>query len=207
MTAVVFDLGGVLIDWNPRYLYRKLFEGDEAATERFLSTVCTQEWNEKQDAGRPFAEGEAELIAKYPADADLIRAWRLRFNETMKSEILGTVAILAELRQQNMPLYALTNWSDETFQVALKRFDFLGWFKGIVESGLEKLIKPDPRLYRVLLDRYHLDAAATVFIDDRQVNVDAAAKLGFKAIHFTTPEALRAELNRYNLLLSQRCAS
>ena len=198
--VTVFDLGGVLVDWNPRYLYRKLFGGDEAAMERFLATICTQAWNECQDAGRPFAEANAELVARYPDQVELIEAWGKRFDEMMAGPIAGTVEILAELRGRGVPLYALSNWSAETFPYAERRFAFLTWFRGVVLSGHERVIKPDPRIYRILIERYALRAEELVYIDDNRTNADAASALGMHGIHFTDPPGLRRELVKVRLL-------
>lgn len=199
-SVVIFDLGGVLIDWNPRYLYRKLFPGDEAGMERFLATVCTPHWNERQDAGRPFAEAEDELLALHPDKEHLIRAWRLRFGETIRGAIDGTVEVLTDLKARDTPLYALTNWSGETYPTQLPRFPFLEWFKGTVVSGDEKLIKPDPRIFRLLLDRYGLAAQDCVFIDDNPKNAAAADALGIHGIPFRDPTTLRADLRALGLL-------
>jgi hypothetical protein len=143
-SIVVFDLGGVLIDWDPRHLYRKLFARDEAAVEHFLATVCTHEWNRCQDAGRSFAEGARLLKAEHPDQAELIDAYGARFDEMIAGPIAGSVEILAELRDRGIPLYGLTNWSAETYPAALQRFAFLRWFRGILVSGEVGLIKPDP---------------------------------------------------------------
>jgi len=199
-TTVVFDLGGVLIDWNPRHLYRSLFDGDEAAMEEFLATVVTPEWNRAQDAGRSFVDGCAQLRAKHPTKAHLIDAYPARFQETLKGPIEGSVAILDELRRRGTPIYALTNWSHETFPPALERFEFLRWFLGILVSGEVGLVKPDPRIFRLLLDRFAIDAASAVFIDDNPRNAAAATALGIHGIHFTTPAALRRELEDLRLL-------
>ena len=164
--AVVFDLGGVLIDWNPRHLYAKLFPGDEAAMEKFLSQVVTLEWNRRQDAGRCFAEGVAELQARHPHHARLIEAYMTRWEEMLGGVFDDSVAVLAGLRRRRVPLYGLTNWARETFPIARRRFDFLDWFEGIVVSGEEGVAKPDPGIFRILLDRYALDARNLPFIDD-----------------------------------------
>ena len=198
--AVVFDLGGVLIDWNPRYLYRTLFDGDDAAMEHFLTHVCSPAWNHRQDAGRSFAEGCAELVREFPDARPLIEAWRERFDETMGGPIAGTVEILAALRERGVPLYALSNWWAETFPIARARFDFLGWFDGIVISGELGVAKPDPRIFAHLLETYGLRADATVFIDDLPANVAAAAAAGMHPILFTDPVALRAALRELDLL-------
>ena len=200
VSTVVFDFGGVLIDWNPRHMYRKLFNGDVAGMETFLSTVCTPEWNEHQDAGRSIAEAEAEAIARHPGKADLIRAFYSRFDEMMADAIHGSVAILEELHTRQVPLYGLTNWSAETFPHALKRFPFFKRFRGIVVSGQIKLKKPDPRIFSHLVSTHGLKAADTVFIDDSPKNVDAARAAGLQALHFTTPEHLSADLRQLGVL-------
>ena len=199
-SVVIFDLGGVLIDWNPRHLYRKLFDGDAAAMEAFLSDVCHSDWNLQQDAGRSFAEAEAEAITRHPDKARLIRAWRARFAEMIPGALDEVVAILGELRARGTRLYALSNWSAETFPGQRPRFPFLDWFAGIVLSGEERLVKPDPRLYRLLLERYGVAAADAVFIDDNPVNAQAATALGIHGVHFRAADALRGELQALGLL-------
>jgi 2-haloacid dehalogenase len=197
---VIFDLGGVLIDWDPRHLYRRLFAGDLVAMEDFLATVCTEEWNEQQDAGRSFAEAEAEAVVRHPDKRDLIVAWARHFDEMIPGAIEGTVAILAELRARGVSLYALTNWSAETFPSQRQRFEFLSWFAGIVVSGEEKLIKPDPRIYQRLLERYDIAPVRAVYIDDVPANAAAAAALGIHGVHFTSPAQLYTELRALGLL-------
>jgi 2-haloacid dehalogenase len=199
-TVVVFDLGGVLVDWNPRYLYRSLFDGDDAAMERFLAEVCTPTWNDEQDRGRPWDEACALLVRDHPNQRALIEAWPSRFDETMAGPIPGTVDILAELRARDVPLYALSNWSAETFPRAVARFPFLQWFRGTVISGALRIAKPDPAIYRHLLDTYQLSAEDTVFIDDAPRNVEAAASLGMLAVRFTDAAALREALVDLGLL-------
>jgi len=198
-SIVVFDLGGVLIDWNPRHLYRKLF-ADEAAMEAFLATVCTQEWNERQDAGRSLAEAAALLRAQHPRHAELIEAYGARFDEMMKGPIDGSVAILQALYDRGVPLYALSNWSAETYPLAAKRFDFLRLFRGLVISGEVGVIKPDPRIFRILLERHRIEPAEAVYIDDNPRNAEAARALGLHGIHFTDPLKLRRELEDLRLL-------
>ena len=197
---VVFDIGGVLLRWDPRHLYRKLFPGDERAMEEFLANVCTVEWNERQDAGRTFAEAHAELLPRHADKAHLIEAFGRRFDEMIAGPIEGTVDILAELRDTGVPRYALTNWSAETFPPARQRFDFLSWFDGIVVSGNEGVIKPDPRIFRILLERYRIAPDEAVFIDDNPGNAAAAAALGIHGIHFRSPELLRRDLEALGLL-------
>ena len=197
--AAVFDLGGVLIDWDPRYLYRKLLD-DEAAVEEFLATVCTPEWNAEQDRGRPFAEGVAELVERHPAHAAAITAFHERWPEMLGGAVGSSVEVLAELRAAGVPVYALTNWSAETFGIARERFEFLEWFDGLLVSGEERMIKPDPAIFRLLLDRFGLDPAATFYVDDSEPTVEAAGRLGFDAVRFTTPAQLRRDLEARRLL-------
>ena len=199
-SVVVFDLGGVLIDWNPRHLYRTLFSGDEAAMEDFLATVCTHEWNRRQDAGRSFAEGARLLKAQYPEKAALIDAYGARFDEMLAGPIAGSVDILAELRDRGTPLYGLTNWSAETYAPARERFAFLSWFQGILVSGEVKITKPDPRIFELVIERFAIDPYNAVYVDDVEANIAAARPFGIHAIHFTTPAALRKELVELELL-------
>ncbi|HEX3412990.1 MAG TPA: HAD family phosphatase [Stellaceae bacterium] len=201
-SIVVFDLGGVLIDWDPRHLYRKLFAGDEAAMEHFLATVCTHEWNRCQDAGRSFAEGARLLKAEHPDKTELIDAYHARFDEMLAGPIAGSVDILAELRDRGIPLYGLTNWSAETYPAALQRFEFLRWFRGILVSGEVEVIKPDPRIFALLIQRFAMEPRRTVYIDDVEANAAAARLFGIHAIHFTTPAKLREELAGLGLLPS-----
>lgn len=198
-TTVVFDLGGVLIDWNPRHLYRTLF-ADPSEMESFLLTVCTPAWNERQDAGRTIAEAEAELIARHPAQSDLIRAYYGQFDRMLAGPIAGTVAILEELDSRGTPLYALSNWSAETFRHARSRFSFLTRFRAIVVSGELGVMKPDRRIYRHLTDAHALHPRDCVFIDDSPKNVAGALDAGLHAIQFRSPEALRRDLVSYGLL-------
>ena len=199
-SIAVFDLGGVLLDWNPRHLYRKLFAGDEAAMEHFLATVCTHEWNRCQDAGRSFAEGGRLLTAEHPDKVELIDAYGARFDEMIAGPIAGMVEILAELRDRGTPLYGLTNWSAETYPPARERFAFLSWFRGILVSGEVGVIKPDPRIFELLIERFAINPENAVYIDDVEANVAAAQSFGIHAIQFTTPARLRRELTRLGLL-------
>jgi len=196
---VVFDLGGVLIDWNPRHLYRRLIaDGDEM--EGFLAEICPQSWNERQDAGTPLAQATAERIDRFPGRAELIRAYYGRWEEMLGGPIAATVALLEALHRRGIPLFALTNWSAELFPIARRRFAFLERFRGIVVSGEKGLIKPDPAIFVRLLARYRLDAASTLFIDDNPANVEAAARLGFAALQYTDPFRLAGDLVSYGLI-------
>ena len=168
--------------------------------ETFLATVCTPEWNRQQDAGRPWSEAVATLVAEHPAHRDLIEAYWARWPETLGDAIEPTVAVLAELREANVPLYALSNWSAETFPAARPRYPFLDWFDGIVISGEARVSKPDRRIYEALLERHGLEAGAIVFIDDTTENVAAAEALGIRSILFTDGAALRRELVRRGVL-------
>jgi 2-haloacid dehalogenase len=196
--AAVFDLGGVLIQWDPRLLYRKMLPTEEAV-EQFLSTVCTPEWNAQQDAGRPLEVGIAELVARYPEQAVLIEAWRDRFSEMMLP-IRDSVELLRELRERQIPLYALSNWGAETFDTTRSLFPFLDWFTGLLISGKVGLVKPDPQIFTLLVREHGLDTAAVAFIDDHPPNVEVAHRIGFQAILFSSPEDLRSELVRLGLL-------
>ena len=197
--VLVFDLGGVLVDWNPRHLYRKLID-DEDDINTFLAEVCTPEWNLKQDAGRALAEATAERLALFPEKKTLIEAFYGRWEEMLGGEIAETVEILRELKNRGEILYALTNWSGETFPIALRRFGFLQWFRGTIVSGTEKLAKPDPTIFHLLLDRYNLQAEDCLFIDDSKVNIEAAGEIGFETHHFTSANGLRQYLNQGYLL-------
>jgi 2-haloacid dehalogenase len=198
--VVVFDLGGVLIDWDPRHLYRKLFAGDDAAMEHFLAQVCTPEWNARQDAGRTFAEATEALMPQHADKRALIEAWTARFDEMIPGAIEGSVAVLAELRDREVPLYALSNWSAETFPPQRRRFAFLSWFRDIVISGEAGVAKPDPRIFRVLVERSGLDPASAVFVDDVARNVAAASAIGMHGIRFRDPAQLRADLAAVGVL-------
>jgi 2-haloacid dehalogenase len=198
-TTVVFDLGGVLIDWDPRHLYRQLFD-DPDEMESFLAKVTTAEWNGHQDAGRPWAEAIEILVAEHPERRELIEAFRRRWPEMLAGEIPGTVDVLAELRAARVRLVALSNWSAEMFPVALERFDFLAWFEGIVISGEVGVNKPDRRIFEHLAQRFGIEPEEAVFVDDSAANIDAATDLGFCAIHFTGVTALRPALVRLGLL-------
>jgi 2-haloacid dehalogenase len=196
--AVVFDLGGVLIHWDPRLLYRKLLPTEEAV-EEFLSTVCTREWNARQDAGRPLDEGISELVARFPDQAALIEAWRDGVDE-MVLPIHDSIELLRELRERDIPLYILSNWGTDEFETIRGLFPFLEWFRGILISGSVGILKPDPRIFGHLAWEYGLDPPEVAFIDDHPANVEAARQLGFKSVLFSSPAGLREELVRLGLL-------
>jgi 2-haloacid dehalogenase len=197
--AVIFDLGGVLLDWNPRYLYRQMFD-DEDAMERFLRDVCTMEWHEANDRGVPFEVTCAQLAAEHPEHAEHIWAWGTRTEEMIGGPIDESVTILRELKDRGVPVYALTNMEATTYPQRRERFDFMRWFDGTVVSSSEGVVKPDARIFRLLLDRYGLEAEATLMIDDNPRNVDAARTLGMPTVLFESPEGLRRVLVDAGLL-------
>jgi 2-haloacid dehalogenase len=199
-SVAIFDLGGVLLQWDPRHLYRKVFAGNEAAVEDFLANVCTVDWNEAQDAGRSFAAATEALMPVHADKRALIEAWAARFDEMVPGAIDGTVAVLRDLKERNVPIYAISNWSSETFPSMLERFEFLTWFRDIVISGSEGVIKPDPRIFRALLERNAIEPASAVFIDDDPRNAAAASALGLHGIHFRGPDDLRRELAAVGIL-------
>lgn len=200
LNNVVFDLGGVLVDWNPRYMYRELFEGDEAKVEWFLANVCTQDWNEGQDAGRPFAEGVRLLVRRFPEYETHIRAYHERWEDMLGGVIDASAQILAELKAKKVPLFALTNWSHETFPIARRKFSFLEHFDGIVVSGEIRKIKPDPAIFHHLMETHRISPGDSVFIDDSRPNVEAARRLGFHGLHFREPHQIRDELVKLGFL-------
>jgi len=199
--VIVFDLGGVLIDWNPRHLYRKLFDQDEAM-ERFLQEVCHHDWNLEQDRGRSFADAIEEAALRHPHQRAMIEAYHSRWDEMIAGAIEDSVVILEELADAGYELQALTNWSAETFPIARARFAFLDLFDTVLVSGEERLVKPDARIFQLLLERIAHPAEVCIYIDDSPPNVAAAGALGFDAIPFTSPHALRAALTDRGLLAS-----
>ncbi|MCX2724150.1 HAD family hydrolase [Roseibium salinum] len=201
ITTVVFDIGNVLIEWNPEHLYRRLIP-DEVERKTFLETVCTPDWNLQQDLGRPWTEAVEMLSDMHPDKADLIAAYSERWHDMVPGEIAGTLEILGELKESGVPLYAITNFSTEKFAEAQARFPFLKTsFLGIVVSGEEKLIKPDHRIYEVLFERHCLDAGSCLFIDDSPKNVEAAREVGMRAHHFNHADELRKDLVDLGLLV------
>ena len=196
--AVVFDFGGVLFDWSPQHLYRKLI-ADDAKRQWFLDNICTQAWNTEQDAGRTLAEATRTLIDLHPDHEPLIQAYYERWHEMLRGELADGVAILKALHKADMPLFGLTNWSAETFPYARAHYPFLKLFRNIVVSGELKLIKPDPAIYRASLDqvRAHLpdiQPSEVVFIDDVAGNTEAAIALGWQGIHHVSAERTAARL-------------
>lgn len=198
--TVVFDLGGVLIDWNPLYVYNELIP-DEKERKYFFENICTSDWNEEQDAGRPLREATKLLVDQYPEYTALIEAYYGRWEEMLGGPIHETVEILKEIKESSrFKLYALTNWSHETFHVALKRYEFLHWFEGIVVSGEEKTRKPFPDIYEILLDRFNIRAETALFIDDNLRNIEGAKLAGLQTIHFHSPHQLKENLKKMGIL-------
>jgi 2-haloacid dehalogenase len=193
---IIFDLGGVLVDWNPKYVYRQVFQTEEAVNY-FLENICTFEWNEQQDGGRTIAEAEKILYNKFPQYTAEIKNFYGRWTEMLGGPILPTLKVFKSLLASNKyNVYALTNWSAETWPIAVERYDFLSWFKGVLVSGQENLKKPDPKIFHLICDRYNLIAEETLFIDDNARNIKTANELGFKTIHFTSVDKVE-ELKSY----------
>lgn len=192
--VIIFDLGAVLIDWNPRHLYRKLFE-DEEELESFLEHICTPAWNAEQDRGRSWADAVEMLSAQHPEHSELIHAYKDRWEEMMIGPIQGSVDLLERLKLGDYEIHALTNWSAETFPIARERFGFLSLFETILVSGEEKMMKPDPAIFELLLARIQHPAKRCLFIDDSAKNIASASKLGFDTILFQDPVALEQALS------------
>ena len=200
--TIIFDLGGVLIDWNPEYLYLDIFGGDRVKMNAFFEHVCTMDWNENQDAGYPLAQATEDRIALFPEYEILIKKYYGQWEEMLGEAISGSVQVLKKLVENpNFRVVALTNWSAETFPVALKRFDFLHWFEGIVVSGTEKTRKPYSEIYQITLDRFNIDPSEALFIDDNLRNIKGSKILGINGIHFSTPEELIKDLNNFKIKL------
>ena len=200
ITTIIFDLGGVLIDWNPKYVYRQIFDNEERI-DWFFENICTSNWNENQDAGRSLKEGTEELVNKDPEYKKEIEAYYGRWTEMLGGTLPDTVNILKSLKEtKKYKLYALTNWSAETFPVALERYHFLQWFDGIVMSGEEKSRKPFPEIYSILLSRFHVNAFEALFIDDSVRNINGAKAVGISGIHFQSSQQLSDELIKLKIL-------
>ncbi|HPB53156.1 MAG TPA: HAD family phosphatase [Saprospiraceae bacterium] len=197
--TIVFDLGGVLIDWNPMYVYKDYFPSKEDE-QYFFEKVATFEWNEEQDAGKPLIQATEERIRLFPEWEQPLRDFYGRWEEMLKGPIRDTVEIFRSLKEtQAYRFYALSNWSAENFHVALDRFEFLHWFDGRLISGEEKMAKPNPAFFKLLETRYDVIPQNTVYIDDNFRNYKAAEALGFLAIHFISPEQLKGDLENYSI--------
>ena len=199
--TIVFDLGGVLVDWNPENLFRKIFETEEEV-QHFLNEICTYEWNAEQDAGRTIEEANRILIQQYPDFEEEIRAYYGRWVEMFGPNLQGTIDILDQLvKNDNYRVLALTNWSAETWPTALELFPFFQWFEGILVSGHENMKKPERRIYQLLCDRFNVDKTKAVFFDDSLKNVKGAQEFGLHAFQFISPEQLREELKQYGVVV------
>lgn len=200
INTIIFDLGGVLIDWNPRYVYRTIFKTEEEI-DWFFENIATHDWNENQDAGYPLDAATEDLIKKHPDWEKEIRAYYGRWEEMLGGPIQETVDIFKDLKQKpDLKTYALTNWSAETFPIALERYDFLHWFDGRVVSGEEKTRKPFHEFYQRLLNRYQVNPAEALFIDDNLRNVKAAEELGIRGVHFHSPAQLKKKLVQLSII-------
>jgi 2-haloacid dehalogenase len=198
--AIIFDFGNVLLEWNPRYVYRRYFPDDEASMENFLQEVNFMEWNAQQDKGRSFVEGVAELSRQFPQYADLIRAYHENWKDSIGNHLEGTVEIMKRLKADGYALYGLSNWSAETFPLMRDKFEFFSLLDDIVISGEVGMIKPEPEIFEHMLERIHKPAGACLFIDDAAANIRQAQAMGFATIHFQSPEQLEAELRRLRVL-------
>lgn len=200
--TIIFDLGGVLIDWNPEYVYLEVFENDRQKMKWFFDTICTNDWNENQDAGYPLSKATEERVALFPEYEELIRMYYGRWEEMLGEAIDETVTILKQLvDSEKYKVVALTNWSHETFPVAIRKFEFLQWFEGIIVSGDEKTRKPFKEIYDLTLNRFDIKAENALFIDDNLRNIEAAETLGIRGIHFKSASALKEQLKHYDILL------
>jgi 2-haloacid dehalogenase len=200
ISSIIFDLGGVLIDWNPDYVFDKMFS-DHEKKKHFFENICTPDWNEKQDAGRSLKEATDELLVKHPEWTEYIEAYYGRWEEMLGGPIHESVEIFRELKDSGkFKIYALTNWSAETFPVALKLYDFLHWFDGRVVSGEEKMRKPFAEFYKLILERFQLNPSETLFIDDSLRNITGAREAGIHTIAFTSPKQLREDLKKLGLI-------
>lgn len=193
-SVVVFDIGNVLIEWDPQHLFTKIFPGRPEARAWFLDTICTAAWNLEQDAGRTWAEGVGALVARFPEWRAEIEAYDRRWHEMIPGPIAGSVAILERLAAAGVPVYAITNFSSEKYVESAARFPFFARFAGVVVSGDERLLKPHAPIFALLCSRYALDPAHCVFIDDNADNVEGARTAGMAAIRFTDADALRRAL-------------
>ena len=198
--TIIFDLGGVLIDWNPMYVYRDYFDSEEKR-DYFFTHICTTDWNEEQDAGRSIVDATQLLVQQFPDWEQPIRDYYGRWTEMLKGPITETVELFRELKASGKyKLYALTNWQADLFNIALVRYNFLHWFDGRVVSGVEKTRKPFPEFYQLLLDRYQVDPSRALFIDDNERNATAAAELGIHSIRFQSAVQLKNNLSEMGVL-------
>jgi 2-haloacid dehalogenase len=200
ISAFIFDFGNVLIEWNPKLVYQRFFPDDPEGMERFLNEVDFMGWNAKQDKGRPFKEGVADLSAQFPHYSHLIQAYHDHWKDSIGAAQWGTVEIMKHLKRKGYPLYGLSNWSAETFPYARAKYDFFELLDDMVISGAVGYVKPEPEIYHIMLDKIGRRAGECLFIDDSLANVQQAQRMGFETIHFKSPEQLAGELHRLKLL-------
>ena len=192
----LFDLGGVFFDWDPKFFFTKIIS-DKDEMDFFLTKVCNDEWNLAQDSGRTIEDGEKDIIRKFPQYESLIKLYYPNHRKMIKGTFQSSIDILMKLKQDNYECFVLSNWSAETFIDIPQEFKFMKNFNGLLISGEDKLVKPDPKIYLLAIDRFNLDPQNTVFIDDKLVNINAAKKLGFKTIHLTNPNIIESEINKF----------
>jgi 2-haloacid dehalogenase len=200
ITAIVFDFGNVLLEWNPRQIYKRFFPNDPDAIERFFQEVDFMGWNAHQDKGRTFREGVAAMTARFPHYAHLFQAYYDHWKESLGEAIAGSVEILKQLKHKGYPLYGLSNWSAETFPYARQKYDFFDLFDDFVISGYVGYVKPEAEIYALLLEKICRPAHECLFIDDSLPNIQQANTMGFKTIHFKTPEQLKTDLIQLGIL-------
>jgi 2-haloacid dehalogenase len=198
--AIIFDFGNVLIEWDPRHVYRRYFRDEEQAMERYLHEVGFMQWNAQQDKGRSFQEGVADLSKQFPHYAGLIQAYHDHWKDSIGDALTGTVEIMRRLKRRGYPLYGLSNWSAETFPYAQQKFDFFHLFDDIVISGEVGAIKPEPQIFEIMLEKIGRPANECLFIDDSRANIDQAHRMGFATVHFESPEQLERALKKLELL-------
>jgi 2-haloacid dehalogenase len=198
--ALIFDFGGVVINWDPRLVFREYFPGDEQAMKDFMTEIGFSEWNLRQDEGYPFDQAVADLSAEFPQYAQIIRAYDVEWEKSITGIIPETVTLLRRLKSVGYRLIGLTNWNHAKFTLVRHKFEFFSLFEEIVVSGEVKLVKPDPAIYELTLNKIGLRAEECLMIDDSKVNVEASRELGFTAIHFTSAVELEAELKKQNVL-------
>jgi len=198
--AIIFDYGNVLIEWDPRYVYNRYFPNDSEGMENFLQEVDFMGWNAYQDKGRTFKEGVADLSAQFPHYSHLIQAYHDHWKDSIGTAYWETVEIMKQLKAKGYPLYGLSNWSAETFPYARAKYDFFNLLDGMVISGHVGHVKPEPEIYDIMLEKIDRPAQECLFIDDSLPNIKQANTMGFKTIHFTSPEQLKKELTQLGLL-------
>lgn len=202
INTIIFDLGGVLVDWNPAYVFKKVFEGDLEKMDWFLTEVCSPEWNLAQDGGRTIAEGEAVKIAEFPTYETEIKTFYKDWEYMFSGPIQKNVALFEKLiEDKNIKVYALTNWSAEKWDKALELFAFFNKFDGVVVSGQEKCRKPSKEIFDILFERFQISPNNAIFIDDNKENIEASIKFGLNGIHYSPNTDLKQELVNYNIQL------